>query len=79
MELHEMNNNSSSTEEPLAIKVIDKKRLAQVFKTIQKKKIDVYSMLEPLFLMLTNEIKESLAPWSIITGSTSSTEGTIIQ
>ena len=78
MELHEMNNNSSSTEEPLAIKVIDKKRLAQVFKTIQKKKIDVYSMLEPLFLMLTNEIKESLAPWSIITDSTSSTEGTII-
>ena len=74
-----MNNNSSSTEEPLAIKVIDKKRLAQVFKTIQKKKIDVYSMLEPLFLMLTNEIKESLAPWSIITDSTSSTEGTIIQ
>ena len=73
-----MNNNSSSTEEPLAIKVIDKKRLAQVFKTIQKKKIDVYSMLEPLFLMLTNEIKESLAPWSIITDSTSSTEGTII-
>ena len=74
-----MNNKSSSTEEPLAIKVIDKKRLAQVFKTIQKKKTDVYSMLEPLFLMLTNEIKESLAPWSIITDSTSSTEGKIIQ